>query len=94
MTLTHLIGDGESQSLSRTISGRRKTPNKRKKGRFMNLPFSSILRCSLLPLYLPLYLPFYKLLLPLLAIIESQNVRQDAAGNSLDLMLWYGGVID
>lgn len=69
-------------------------PNKRKKGRFMNLPFSSILRCSLLPLYLPLYLPFHKLLLPLLAIIESQNVRQDAAGNSLDLMLWYGGVID
>ena len=48
----------------------------------------------MLALYLPLYLPFHKLLLPFLALIEGQNVWQDAAGNGLDLMLWYGGVID
>lgn len=41
-----------------------------------------------------LCLPRCKLSLPLLALIESQNVRQNATGNGLDLMLWYGGVID
>ena len=35
-----------------------------------------------------LLLPFCKFPLPFLTLIEGQNVRQDAAGNGLDLMLW------
>lgn len=41
-----------------------------------------------------LLLPLCKFPLPFRTLIEGQNVRQDAAGNGLDLMLWYGGVID
>lgn len=41
-----------------------------------------------------LLLPFCKFPLPFLTLIEGQNVRQDAAGNGLNLMLWYGSVID
>ena len=48
----------------------------------------------LLLLYFSLLLPFRKLPLPFLALIEGQNVRQDAAGYRLDLVLGNGGVVN
>ena len=41
-----------------------------------------------------LCLPRCKLSLPVLALIERENIRQNTTGDGLDLMLWYGGVID
>ena len=52
------------------------------------------LLCLFLLFGLLLRFPLGVFPLPLLALIESQNVRQNATGNGLDLMLWYGGVID
>ena len=43
---------------------------------------------------LPLGLPFCKLPLALLTLIESKNVREDAAGNGLNLVLRDVGVVD
>ena len=43
---------------------------------------------------LPLGLPRRKLPLALLALIESKNVREDAAGKGLDLVLRDVGVVD
>ena len=40
------------------------------------------------------HLPLCKLFLPLLTLIEGQNIRKNTAGYRLDLMLWNGGVID
>ena len=48
----------------------------------------------LLLLYFSLLLPFRKLPLPFLALIEGQNVRQDAAGDCFDLVLGNIGVVD
>ena len=56
--------------------------------------FTFLLRFALLILCFPLFFPICKFLLPFLALIESQNVRQKAAGDGLDLMLWNGGIID
>ena len=42
---------------------------------------------------LPLGLPRRKLTLALLALIESKNVREDAAGNGLNLVLRDVGVV-
>lgn len=50
-------------------------------------PFSSLFRFGLLLLRLPLLLPFYKLPLALLALVESENVRHDTAGNRFNLVL-------
>lgn len=41
-----------------------------------------------------LCLPRCKLFLPLLTLIEGQNIRQNTASYRLDLILWYSGVID
>ena len=43
---------------------------------------------------LPLGLPRRELTLTFLALIESENVREDAAGNSLDLVLRDVGVVN
>ena len=43
---------------------------------------------------LPLGLPRRKFPLALLALIESKNVRENAAGNGLDLVLRDVGVVD
>ena len=48
----------------------------------------------LLLLHFSLLLPFRKLPLPFLALIEGQNVRQDAAGYCFDLVLGNIGVVD
>ena len=43
---------------------------------------------------LPLLLPFFKFPLSLNALIESENVGQDAAGDGLNLVLGNIGIID
>ena len=48
---------------------------------------------GLLLLHFSLLLPFRKLPLPFLALIEGQNVRQDAAGYCFDLVLGNIGVV-
>ena len=78
---------GWSASLppSREAHGRRNRPHKRKKGgrnRVHGAPaLLSLLRFGLLLLRLPLLLPFGKLPLALLALVESENVRQKAVDN-------------
>lgn len=60
----------------------------------MRPPFSSLFR-SCLPLFrFPLFLPFSKFPLALLAFIESENIRHDTAGDSLNLILGNVGAID
>ena len=49
---------------------------------------------GLLLLRLPMLLPFGKFPLALLALIESENVRHDTAGNRLDFVLRNVGVVD
>lgn len=41
-----------------------------------------------------LCLPLCKFLLPLLTLIERENIRQNTTSDGLDLMLWYSGIID
>ena len=48
----------------------------------------------LLLLHFSLLLPFKKLPLSFLALIEGQNVRQDAAGDCFNLVLRNIGVVD
>lgn len=43
---------------------------------------------------LPLLFPFFKFPLPLYALVESENIRQDTAGDGLNLMLGNVGVVD
>ena len=43
---------------------------------------------------LPLLFPFFKFPLPLYALIESENIGQDTAGDGLNLVLWNIGVVD
>ena len=57
-------------------------------------PFSSLFRFGLLLLRLPLLLPFYKLPLALLALVESENVWHDTAGNRFNLVLGNVCVVD
>ena len=47
----------------------------------------SLFRFGLLLLRFPLFLPFSKLPLAFLTLIKSENVRQDAAGYRLNLVL-------
>ncbi len=48
----------------------------------------------LLLLHFSLLLPFRKLPLPFLALVESEDVRQDAAGYRFDLVLGNIGVVN
>ena len=50
--------------------------------------------CLLFLFGLPLLFPFFKFPLPLYALVESENVGQDAAGDSLNLVLGNIGVVD
>ena len=43
---------------------------------------------------IPLGYPFNKFPLAFLALIESENVRHDTAGNGFNLVLWNVGVVD
>lgn len=43
---------------------------------------------------IPLRFPFGKFPLPFLALVKSENVREDAARDLLDLMLGDAGVVD
>lgn len=43
---------------------------------------------------IPLCFPFGKLSLAFLALIESENVRHDTAGNGFNLVLWNVGIVD
>lgn len=43
---------------------------------------------------LPLLFPFFKFPLPLYALVESENVGQDTAGDGLNLMLGNIGIVD
>lgn len=50
--------------------------------------------CLLFLFGLPLAFPFFKFPLPLYALVESENVGQDTAGDGLNLMLGNVGVVD
>ena len=50
--------------------------------------------CLLFLFGLPLFFPFFKFPLPLYALVESENVGQDTAGDGLNLMLGNVGVVD
>lgn len=50
--------------------------------------------CLLFLFGLPLLLPFFKFPLSLNALVESENVGQDTAGDGLNLMLGNVGVVD
>ena len=52
------------------------------------------LNCSFLRFCFTLGLPFPKFPLTFLTLIEGDNVRQDAPGNVLDLMLRNTGIVD
>lgn len=57
-------------------------------------PFS-FLFCFCLPLQpFRLLLPFFKFPLPLYALVESENIGQDTAGDGLNLVLGDIGVVD
>ena len=70
---------------SREAQGRRSRPHNAKRAGAavftVRPPFSSRLRFGLRLLRLPLLLPFGKLPLALLALVESENVRQKAVDN-------------